>query len=119
MKKLHTKRSIYVNGGQNARTCPYKDDDVVGTLVVTVPGEEVSEAEITYHGFYDRINIDDELILEKMPEVQESGIDTVPNADDNGNTVVQNKVVTGEDLVKEIKKAVERPAILELLRSIY
>ena len=54
-----------------------------------------------------------------MPVVQESGIDTVPNADDNGNTVVQNKVVTGEDLVKEIKKAVERPAILELLRSIY
>ena len=97
----------------------YKDDDVVGTLVVTVPGEEVSEAEITYHGFYDRINIDDELILEKMPEVQESGIDTVPNADDNGNTVVQNKVVSGEELVKEIKKSVERPAILELLRSIY
>ena len=29
MKKLHTKRSISVNGGQNARTCPYKDDDVV------------------------------------------------------------------------------------------
>jgi len=96
----------------------YKDDDVVGTLVITEPGEEVSEAEITYHGFYDCVNVDDELILVKMPEVQENGMDTVPNSDENGNAVVQNKV-TGEDLVKEIKKAVERPAILELLRSIY
>lgn len=96
----------------------YKDDDVVGTLVVTETGEEVSEAEITYHGFYDRVNVDDELVLVKMPEIRENGMDTVPNADNNGNAVVQNSI-SGEDLVKEIKKAVERPAILELLRSIY
>ncbi len=97
----------------------YKDDDVVGTLTVSQSGEEVSETVITNHGFYDRINLDDEVVLVSMPnEGQESGMDTVPNADENGNPVVNNDV-KGQDLVAEIKKAVERPAILELLRSIY
>lgn len=95
----------------------YKDDDVVGTLTVSVGGEEVSEAEITSHGFFDRINVGDEIILEEIPQVQDSVIDNVPNADENGNEVVNNNI--GENLVNEIKKAVERPAILDLLRSIY
>lgn len=95
----------------------YKDDDVVGTLTVSVGGEEVSEAEITSHGFFDRINVGDEIVLEKIPQVQDSVIDNVPNADENGNEVVNNTI--GENLVNEIRKAVERPAILDLLRSIY
>jgi len=97
----------------------YKDEDVVGAIVVTNPGEEVSEATITYHGFYDRINEEDELILVSMPDQnKEAGMDTVPNADESGNPVVNN-AVRGDQLVAEIKKAVERPAIVELLRKIY
>lgn len=97
----------------------YKDDDVVGELVVTNPGEEVSEATITYHGFYDRVNEEDELVLVSIPEQKkDTGIDTVPNADENGNEVVKSEV-KGDQLVAEIKKAVERPAIVELLRKIY
>lgn len=97
----------------------YKDSDLTGTLVVTEAGEEVSECNITNHGFYDRINIDDEVLLVKMPEKSgETGMDTVPNADEEGNQVV-NTDVKGDELVKEIKRAVERPAILEILRNIY
>ena len=96
----------------------YKDDDVVGVLTVTNAGEEVSEANIIYHGFYDRINVDDEIVLVRMPEKSETGMDTVPNADEAGNAVVENPV-KGDQLVAEIKKAVERPAILELLRNIH
>ena len=87
-------------------------------LVVTEAGEEVSEATITSHGFYDRINEGDELVLVSMPaQNPEAGMDTVPNADEEGNPVVNN-TVKGEELVAEIKKAVERPAIIELLRKI-
>ena len=96
----------------------FRDDDVVGMLVVTEAGEEVSEATITSHGFYDRINEGDELILVSMPEQNtEAGMDTVPNADEEGNPVVNNSV-KGDELVAEIKKAVERPAIIDLLRKI-
>ena len=96
----------------------FRDEDVVGMLVVTEAGEEVSEATITSHGFYDRINEEDELVLVSMPAANtESGIDTVPNADEEGNPVVNNDV-KGDELVAEIKKAVERPAIIDLLRKI-
>lgn len=96
----------------------FRDDDVVGMLVVTEAGEEVSEAVITSHGFYDRINEGDELVLVSMPEQNtESGMDTVPNADEDGNRLVNNEV-RGDELVAEIKKAVERPAIIDLLRKI-
>ncbi|MCR5062687.1 MAG: hypothetical protein K6A89_05325, partial [Treponema sp.] len=96
----------------------YKDDDVVGTLIVTKAGEEVSEAQITKAGFYDRINVDDEVVLVAIPEKDDSGMDTVPNADENGNTIVDNNV-SGEEFITEIRKAVDRPAILDLLRSIF
>ena len=96
----------------------FRDDDVVGMLVVTEAGEEVSEASITSHGFYDRINEGDELVLVKMPaQNTEAGMGTVPNADEEGNPVVNNSV-KGDELVAEIKKAVERPAIIDLLRKI-
>ena len=47
MKKLHTKRSIYVNGGQNARTCPYKDEDVPHNQALWVKFDELTEGEAT------------------------------------------------------------------------
>lgn len=97
----------------------YKDEDVLGVLTVTEAGEEISEAEISYHGFYDKINIDDEIILVSQSEENaQSGIDTVPNADENGNPLVNNEVL-GSELVSEIKKAVDHPALLDFLRSIY
>ncbi len=95
----------------------FRDEDVVGMLVVSEAGEEVSEATITSHGFYDRINEEDELVLVSMPAATESGMDTVPNADEEGNPLVNNEV-KGDELVAEIKKAVERPAIVDLLRKI-
>ena len=48
---------------------------------------------------------------------KKNGIDTVPNADEKGNPVVNNSV-KGDELVAEIKKSVERPAIIDLLRKI-
>lgn len=102
----------------------YRDDDVLGTLVITNLGEEISEATIENHGFYDRINIDDEIVLVSMPaaktnnDANGNAIDNVPAADEKGNAVVTNEV-KGSELVDEIKKAVERPSILDLLRNIY
>jgi len=95
----------------------YKDNDVVGTLEITKTGEEVSEATIIDHGFYDRINLEDEIVLVYVPEDnanKESVIDNVPNSDEKGNAVVDNKV----KLIEEIKNSVDKPAILEILRNI-
>lgn len=98
----------------------YKDDDVIGILTVTNAGEEISEAQITNNGFYDRINVDDEVVLVSIPsQNNEAGVDTVPNSDENGNPVVNNSVQSeSSQIIDEIKKVVERPAILEILRNI-
>ena len=102
----------------------YRDDDVLGTITITLAGEEISEGNIENHGFYDRINIDDEVVLVALPGEQETAaianeaVDTVPAADEKGKTVFKKKV-KGEQIVEEIKKAVERPSILDLLRNIY
>ena len=101
----------------------YKDSDVVGTLVISQSGEEISSGVIERKGFYDHINEGDEVILVSLPSVEQKGqtsvaIDNVPAADENGNAVVENNVNAGE-IVDEIRKAVERPSIIELLRNIY
>lgn len=102
----------------------FNESDVYGTLVITKAGEEVSEAVIQSHGFYDRINIDDEIVLVSLPEIPSQkdvanrAIDNVPVADQNGNALVKSEV-KGEELIKDIKRTVEKPSILELLRNIY
>lgn len=110
-----------INTADSGVGLSYKDADVLGTIVITMAGEEISEGTIENHGFYDRINIDDEIVLVALPQQNDSNgnvIDTVPAANERGDAVVKNEV-KGEDLVNEIKNAIERPSILELLRNIY
>ena len=102
----------------------YRDADVLGTIVITTAGEEISEGSIENHGFYDKINVDDEIVLVSLPaqkannDANGNAVDNVPAADERGNAVVKNEV-KGEELVDEIRNAVERPSILDLLRNIY
>ena len=102
----------------------YRDADVLGTITITTAGEEISEGTIENHGFYDKINIDDEVVLIALPaqkannDANGNAVDNVPAADEKGNAVVKNEV-KGEELVDEIRQAVERPSILDLLRNIY
>ena len=102
----------------------YRDENVLGTITITNVGEEISEGIIENQGFYDRVNIDDEVVLVSLPagkgdeeQVQEA-VDNVPAADEKGKPVIKKKV-KGQEIVKEIKQAVERPSILDLLRNIY
>lgn len=95
----------------------YKDKDVLGTLVITKAGEEISEASIQNHGFYDRINIDDEVVLVSLPEqASDTAIDTAPAANENGASIKGDE---GKSLVEEIKQSVSHPAIIDLLHDIY
>ena len=101
----------------------YTENDVYGTLVITNAGEEISEGEISNQGFYDRINIGDEVVLVALPDktkkdVSENAIDNVPRADENGKAVVKSEI-KAQDFVNDIKRIVERPSVLELLRNIY
>lgn len=106
---------------ENKPGLTFNEDDVYGVLTITNLGEDISEAVIESHGFYDKINIDDEVILLSLPEQKinnNNPIDNVPTADSKGQPVI-NTESNGKNLIKEIKRSVEKPSILELLRSIY
>jgi tetratricopeptide (TPR) repeat protein len=95
----------------------YNDKDVLGTIKITNCGEEISEGIIENKGFYDRINIDDEVVLISNPsDVQNNSVDNVPSADANGNPITNNGKTS---LINEIKDSIQKPSILELLRTIY
>ena len=73
-----------------------------------------------YFGFNLAIGIEKNLYnyLVRIPEKEKSeGTDPVPNSDESGNTLVSNS--EGQSILKEIRKNVEKPAIVEILRSIY
>lgn len=100
----------------------YNSDSVLGTFTVTTCGEEISEGILEYKGFYDRINIDDEIVLISMPQkdAQAAGgdvpqaADNAPLADVNGEPVTGKRSLTAEDL-----GARRTPSLVELIRSIY
>lgn len=101
----------------------YSQNDVYGTITITNAGEEISEGEISNQGFYDRINVGDEVILISLPDstkkdVSENAIDNVPAANADGKAVVKSEV-KAQDFVNDIKRIVERPSVIELLRNIY
>ena len=119
--EFHIVKKDAIQTADNSFGLFYSDKDLYGTLKITNPGEEVSEGVIENMGFYDRVNIDDEVVLVALPQKdsnETNAIDTVPAADENGNTVV-NSEVKGQSLINDIKKNVEKPSILELLREIY
>lgn len=95
----------------------YNDNDVLGTIKITNCGEEISVGNIENKGFYDRINIGDEVVLISNPsDTQNNSVDTVPAADENGNSVQKSD---DSSFVDEIKSSIQKPSVLELLRSIY
>jgi tetratricopeptide (TPR) repeat protein len=55
------KDSLYQKATELGLT--WKETDVLGTLTVASVGEEISEASVQQKGYYDVINIDDEIVL--------------------------------------------------------
>ena len=96
----------------------YREADALGTLTVTAVGEEISEGRLEYKGFYDRVNLGDEVILlsvPKQPEESAKVSDTAPAADAEGKPVENLKLgLTAQEL--GIKRL---PSFIDIIRSIY
>ena len=100
----------------------YNKNDVLGSVTITNTSEEISEGLLSYKGFYDRINAEDEVVLISLPKDEQKNpsediglTDVTPAADSNGNPVSKKELgLTAEDLgVRRI------PSFIELIRSIY
>ena len=107
----------------------YKENDILGSFTVTSVGEEVSEGNLEIKGFYDKVNISDQLVLLFVPPSEEAGsgnaeavqetaaqLRPAPNADSSGNSLnsKDESALSAEDF--GIKRV---PSFVDLIRSIY
>ncbi len=106
----------------------YKEDDILGTFTVTTAGEEVSEGVLEYRGFFDRVNLQDSLVLVSLPasETQnardlsriagsDAPMEGAPGADASGESL-DGKEISLDTRSLGIRRV---PSFVEIIRSIY
>lgn len=94
--------------------------DKLGEITITKTGEEISEGVLSQTGFYDRVNLGDELLVKFIPKQKEGEgvpVDTVPAAGEDGKRVLAEESV--KKLTAEEMGLVKTPAIIDLIRSLH
>ena len=131
-----------VRTADTGRGLIYRDEDVLGNVVISATSEEISEGEFKRKGFYDRLNVGDEVVLlsigEDADEKTKSSLtlsgahvvvndnnatlqDTAPAANADGEKVVGENASDSSsvksDLVPDVKN--RGSSLISLIRSIY
>lgn len=97
----------------------FDEKNLLGTVTVTKTGEEISQGLLEQKGFYDKVNVGDEVLLKFLPKSEEDNqiSDNVPAAGENGNRILPSnkdeKKISADDL-----GIIKTPAIIELIRGI-
>ena len=99
----------------------YREGDVLGTVVIDETGEEISQGTLSPNGFYDRVNVGDEVVLVSMPERERteelaSVVATAPQATATGTALTESRspVISAADI-----RPHRVPVYVELIRGIY
>ncbi len=101
----------------------YRDTDILGTFTIDTVGEEISEGTYKKKGFYDSLNVGDDLILVKLPDSKSVAgnavTDTRPAADSNGEPATASAASAEKESIKEDMKApVRESSLINMVRSI-
>ncbi len=103
----------------------YSDKDVIGTYTVSVVNEEISEGVYKKKGFYDTLNVGDELILVKMPNSTDESVngnavtDTRPAADNEGEPATDAAEKAERESIKEdLKSPTKESTLIRMIQNI-
>lgn len=103
----------------------YHKKDLLGTVKITDTNEEISEGQYEKHGFYDTLNVEDEIILISNPETKgknkegSAPQDIRPAADNNGKPATEAARKAQKEAIEESLKPVNRENdLITLIRSI-
>ncbi|MBQ0052246.1 MAG: tetratricopeptide repeat protein [Treponema sp.] len=98
----------------------YDEKDLLGKITLSRAGEEISQGTLEQNGFYDRVNIGDEVLIRSLPkaegEVDGQIADSTPKAGENGKRILpenEKKKLNAEEL-----GLVKTPVIIDLIRNI-
>lgn len=102
----------------------YRENSVIGKAVVTRADGDVSEVRFVQKGFFDRLNIGDEIVLSKVPdnspsekENSEISSENAPSANADGKSAVKNNEEENPLSMEELGLS-KTPALIELIRNI-
>lgn len=97
----------------------FDEKNLLGKVTVSKTGEEISQGILEQNGFYDKVNVGDEVLLKFLPKSEEEKqiSDNVPAAGENGSRILPSnkdeKKISADDL-----GIIKTPAIIELIRAI-
>lgn len=98
--------------------------DSLGKITLTEAGEEISQGTLEESGFYDRVNVGDEVLLRSLPadesESQNQVAENNPAAGENGERILPADESENEEnkLNAENLGLVRTPVIVDLIRAI-
>lgn len=103
----------------------YNKKDLLGTVKVTACDEEISEGKYRKNGFYDTLNVGDEIILVKNKDGGKkdkdgnAATDSRPAADSEGKAATEAAAAAEKEAIKESLKPVSRENdLIHLIREI-
>lgn len=102
----------------------YKEEDIVGTFTVESLGEEICSGPYKKKGFYDMMNVGDEVVLISIPSEGQSqngnlSQDSRPQANADGEPATASAEKTEKDKLKEdMKRQFTESSLLRMLRDI-
>lgn len=98
----------------------FEKKDYLGKITLTETGEEISCGTLEENGYYDRVNIGDEVLLNSLPSSAADSLqvaDNSPRAGENGERILQDnnqeKTLNAEEM-----GLIRTPVIIDLIRSI-
>lgn len=118
---LDVVKSGAVRTKDNALGVEFGKDNLLGKMTVTRVGEEIAQGKLEQNGFYDRVNVGDEVLVRSMPDENGNVVaDTAPAADENGQPARKKKGKKDKDEKPTAEQLglVRTPAIVDLIRSI-
>ena len=110
-----------IQTADSGRGVKFDEKDLLGTITITRVGEEISLGTLKQNGFYDRVNVGDELLVKVLPNTKSANdaqiSDTAPAADENGGRILpedkDKKKLSADEL-----GLVKTPIVLDLIRDI-
>lgn len=99
----------------------FDEKNQLGKITVAKAGEEISHGILEQKGFYDKVNIGDEVLLKSLPDNKAEGqiSDNVPAAGENGKRILPTDSKDSKRISADDLGIVKTPAIIDLIRGIH
>lgn len=101
----------------------FDEKNLLGTITITRAGEEIAEGTLVQNGFYDRVNVGDEVLVQFRPDTRSDAdgqiLENAPAAGENGKRILpvdedeKKRALTAQEL-----GLIKTPAIIELIREL-